>query len=186
MKTVEIRDLDGPNIFLLRPAIKLEIAFEPDGTPSVSTLAEAFVVGETVASPELVEADVDRVLTVLTEVVNVLHDQSGADRPDIVTRAMETPGHYVVAWSWLRRKFSRDLAHIAFDLVSGAIDQSDLDVRIGALQHFQSRPIGPDDVPAYVKDSERRGAGVGLTRTQGQTTPPPPVWAIRMYPGAKV
>jgi len=186
VKTVEIRDLDGPNIFLLRPAIKLEIAFDPDETPSVSTLAEAFVVGETVATPELVEADVDRVLTVLAEVVNVLHDQSGADRPEIVTRAMEMPGHHVVAWSWQRRKFSKDLAHIAFDLVSGAIDQADLDVRIGALQHFQSRPIGPDDVPAYAKDSERRVPVIGITGTNGKTTTTRLISAILMNAGHTV
>ncbi|MGC4191360.1 MAG: Mur ligase family protein [Thermomicrobiales bacterium] len=186
MKTVEIRDLDGPNIFLLRPAIKLEIALDPGETPRISTLAEAFVVGESVEAPVLVEADIDRVLTLLAEVVNVLHDQSGADRPEIVTRAMETPGHYVVAWTWQLRKFSKDLAHIAYDLVTGAIDQADLDVRIGALQHHQSRPVGPDDMPAYAKDSERRVPIIGITGTNGKTTTTRLISAIFMNAGYTV
>ncbi|CAN0475404.1 unnamed protein product, partial [Phaeothamnion confervicola] len=99
---------------------------------------------------------------------------------------METPGHYVIAWSWLRRKFSKDLAHIAFDLVSGAIDQADLDVRIGALQHFQSRPVGPDDVPAYAMDAERRVPVIGITGTNGKTTTTRLISAILMNAGHTV
>jgi len=186
VKTVEIRDLDGPNIFLLRPAIKLEIAFEPGERPQVSTLAEAFTVGETAETRSLVDADVDRVLTLLAEVVNMLHDRSGTERPEIVTRAMETPGHYVVAWSWLRRKYATDLAHIAFDLVSGALDQADLDVRVGALQELQGRPPGPDDVPAYTLDSNRRVPVIGITGTNGKTTTTRLISAILMNAGHTV
>lgn len=186
MKTVEIRDLDGPNIFLLRPAIKLEIALDPDETPAVSQLAQAFVVGETVEEPEMVVADIERVLGLLVETVNVLHDRSGAERPEIVTRAMETPGHHVVAWTWQNRKFGRNLAHIASELVSGKLTQADLDVRIGSLQNLLASPLGPDDVPSYARDADRAVPIIGITGTNGKTTTTRLISAIYMNAGLTV
>ena len=43
MRVVEIRDLDGPNIFLLEPAIKLEIDLEDDGESAIIERLRAIV-----------------------------------------------------------------------------------------------------------------------------------------------
>nr|MBA2248506.1 hypothetical protein [Chloroflexia bacterium] len=66
MKIAEIRDLDGPNLFMPRPAIKLEIDTE-DAEPRVAELlAQALVLGsppDSPAAPALVPVTSARVLS---------------------------------------------------------------------------------------------------------------------------
>ena len=97
MEIVEIRDLDGPNLFLRRPAIKLEID-SGGGDPVVAeAFASAFVVDGELRDRTWQQSDVSVPATVLetllVETVNTLHDRAGSDRPEIVARHMEAPGH---------------------------------------------------------------------------------------------
>ncbi|HEU0164986.1 MAG TPA: Mur ligase family protein [Thermomicrobiales bacterium] len=186
MEIVEIRDLDGPNLFLLRPAIKLEVAFGAAEEPLVSRIAEAFVAGEVTESRELVPGGIERVLVLLAESINVLHDRLGVERPEMISRWMETPGHYVVAYSWERRKLGRDLAHIAFELVAGKLSNADLDVRLAAMQHHLVTPAKPGDEPEYLRDTARHLPIIGITGTNGKTTTTRLVSAVLMNAGHRV
>ena len=109
MELVEIRDLDGPNLFLRQPAIKLEID-AGNGDPVVAeAFSSAFVVDHQVR-PSLAATRVavpsSRLETLLVETINALHDRAGIDRPAIATRKMEAPGYLAVAFAWNHRTLS--------------------------------------------------------------------------------
>ncbi|MGI8485296.1 MAG: Mur ligase family protein [Thermomicrobiales bacterium] len=186
MEIVEIRELEGPNIFLLQPAIKVELAFAETEQPVVSTFADAFVVGTEADEIGFVPASRDRVKALLLEIIHVLHDRAGAPRPQAVSRDMETPGHIVVAYEWERRKFAVDLAHSALDILLGRLDINDLETRISALEHFLFRPISLEDMPESIRRATRHMPIIGITGTNGKTTTTRLISAILMSSGRRV
>src|SRR5215204_1963792 len=101
MKLVEIRDLDGPNIFLLEPAIKLEVVAESGDQHGSTDLAERL---------GLVGSDDVPVGELIRQSVIALHERCGVPSPRTVVQTLETPGHLAVAFSWDHRRFAIQLA----------------------------------------------------------------------------
>ena len=167
MKICEIRDLDGPNIFLRLPAIKLEVASD-NGEFVVNSAANAFVVGEPVSDAGTETVDPARLMALITEVVNVLHDRAGQTRPEVMSRPMEERHHYVVAYSWRHRRFARTLGALALDIVVG--DIAEIDTRIESLNSILTSPPEEDDAPEMVTAADCRVPIVAITGTNGKTT----------------
>ncbi|HYI24125.1 MAG TPA: hypothetical protein VD767_01840, partial [Thermomicrobiales bacterium] len=125
MELVEIRDLDGPNLFLRTPAIKLEWAASGDSTGVAEPFVSAFVVDGELRdelAAVIVSVPAHRVDTLLTETVNRLHDLAGVSRPETVTRPLEEPGHRAIAYSWFHRSLGRQIAKGAWQLLTGNLD----------------------------------------------------------------
>jgi len=184
MEIAEIRDLDGPNLFMLRPAIKLEVD-TGGSTPEVAdACAVAFATGIPPADTNTTAVSIDRLKTLLVEIVNVLHDRAGVARPDIVTRDMETPNHVAVAFSWSRRSFAKSLARLAFDVVNGAIEG--LDDRLASLRDLAESAPDEDDLPEMLADEARRVPVIGVTGTNGKTTTTRLISSILMTSGRRV
>jgi cyanophycin synthetase len=157
MNIIEIRDLDGPNLFLPGPAIKLEVEV-PEGEP----LRIAGDNGEVAtASPT---AMMDR----LSAIIGQLHQESGVAAPSMTTREMEAPGHYVVAFSWERRRFARALAKAAFKLVSG--ERNEQPAVVDELWAILASEPDEDDAPEMVPTSRRTLPIITITGTNGKTT----------------
>src|SRR5215217_8670226 len=121
MKIVEIRVLDGPNVFLPVPAIKIEFAHVEES--DLDTLADAVrVVEEDV--PEPVSADPPNretglvIRSLLLRVVSGLHVAVGEPTPENVAVALESSGHHAVAFAWNHRAFATQLAKLACDLAT--------------------------------------------------------------------
>jgi len=168
MKLVEIRDLDGPNLFLPVPAVKIEFASDP-------------AIGDPVLSPEIVDrlrrsrVAVDDDLEpdsplgdALIDAVQLLHVRMGAVRPECAWRALETPGHVAMAFEWERRSFALAVARLISDCVTG--DGTTTPVKPEELSSLLGLPVSPDDTPEWVRDVERRVPIVGITGTNGKTT----------------
>jgi len=184
MEIAEIRDLDGPNLFMLRPAIKLEIDMGSD-TPSVAeAFATDFALGSSIGKPDLVPVAVNRLASILTEVINALHDRVGLDRPEVETRQMEIPNHYAIAFSWRRRQLGMALARAAFDVVSGSVAR--LDETLVELISLATKPQSDDDSPSMLKDLDRRIPIIGITGTNGKTTTTRLIASILMGAGKRV
>jgi cyanophycin synthetase len=184
MEIAEIRDLDGPNLFMLRPAIKLEIDTGP-GRPLIDEAAvSTFVLGEPATAVRVQPGSPERLQTLLTEVINVLHDRAGVDRPQIEIRHMETPNHLAIAFSWSRRSFALLLAQSAYEIVSGTI--ANLDDRLAKLRSLVSAPVMADDRPAMLRDSDRHVPIVAITGTNGKTTTTRLISSILMESGKRV
>lgn len=147
MNIIEIRDLDGPNLFLSRPAIKLEVEI-PAAVPGQGTLPD----------------EVDR----LESIVRELHVACGCHVPETTSRAMEEPGHYVVAWTWSHRRFAETLARHAFELLSG--DRPDMQESVAVLRGILDSPREDDDLPEMIPTASRSIPIISVTGTNGKTT----------------
>src|SRR5579884_911281 len=168
MELVEIRDLDGPNVFLLQPAIKLELDatardVERDALAAFATRLEPLHVTDE-ARPGGYVALGD----LLIEAALALHRETGAPPVDIMAAELETPGHVALVFGWSRRRFARELARTVADLALG--QAVDLAVRVAALKDLLAPPAEADDTPRMVRDAERTVPIVAITGTNGKTT----------------
>ncbi len=163
MNAVELRTLDGPNLFMLRPAIKLELA---------AGAAETVTLPDHVAdrlSPRLrVATGPDEIARMAGGIIAAIGDLAGVNIDKIVYREMEEPGHVVVAYSWERRQAARAVGSLAWDVVSG--EEVDLDAGLDEIRKLVAMPADADDVPEMVTDEQRRVPTIGITGTNGKTT----------------
>lgn len=167
MNVCEVRDLDGPNLFMQRPAIKLEIA-APDGDFRISAAAEALAAGEPVPDTSMQPATPDRVMSLIIEVVHVLHDRCDQPRPDVVFRPLEERHHYAVAFGWTHRRFAKALGRLALHIVLG--ERRDIEAGVRELREILASPREPDEAPEMVADREEHVPIVAITGTNGKTT----------------
>lgn len=159
MRIVEIRDLDGPNLFLMTPAIKVEVGDVP-----------ADQQGDVVAR--------------LVETVRDLHDTVGVATPETSSMQLETPGHIVVAFAWDRRAFSRSLGNSAAELVLG--NTTDRDQVVDDLQKLLAQEPDEDDDPLLVRPSAHRAPIVSVTGTNGKTTTSRLIDFVLRHAGSRV
>ncbi|MFL5761570.1 MAG: Mur ligase family protein [Thermomicrobiales bacterium] len=140
MELVEIRDLDGPNIFLLGPAVKVEFKLDA-------------------AAGDLPET--------LKETLCSLHELSGQSCPASVWTTLETPGHVAFAFGWSHRRFALGVAKIIARLAMGEVVDTKNEARaLGATLRTQE----PTDLPLMVRDADRTMPIVSITGTNGKTT----------------
>jgi cyanophycin synthetase len=158
MELVEIRDLDGPNIFLLEPAIKLEVAAGSGDRDGLAGLAKRLGLAGSGDAP---------VGEVIRRSVIELHERCGAPLPRIVVQSLETPGHLAVAFSWDHRRFAMQIAEAIGEAVAGA--DVDVPVVVGRLKRLREE-VSDDDRPVVVRDGDRRLRTIAVTGTNGKTT----------------
>jgi cyanophycin synthetase len=168
MELVEIRDLDGPNVFLLAPAIKIELRV---GRRDLSREAVSRLRGrldQFGVADESTAGGVGALGELLAEVVRHLHRANGAVEPDLTWRELETAGHVALAFTWERRRFAIEIARLAADLALG--DVPDLAERTTTIARLaKERPV-PGDQPEFVRDAQRTIPIIGVTGTNGKTT----------------
>ncbi len=146
MELVEIRILDGPNLFLDRPAVKIE-----------------FDLGETPAP--IANASFQHAADQLTATLRAIDGKS--DLHAIVVQ-VETPGHVAIVFPWTRRTYARCLAEsVASSIVEGRnLSASSLDETCGFLLD------GPadDDTPDLIRAGDHDKLLIAITGTNGKTT----------------
>ncbi len=166
MELVEIRDLDGPNIFLLQPAIKVEFSYsDSDVTPEA--LADLARRGTPLVPGLEPGVGTDGFGHLAREIVVALHRQVGVGVPETVWRPLETPGRMVIAFGWQRRAFALSVAKVLVGLAAGEELNSSLAARLNSLV---ADPPTDQDRPAYLRDSERTIPIIATTGTNGKTT----------------
>ncbi len=163
MHAVELRTLDGPNLFLPRPAIKLEIAADADETVTLTDpVADRLSLEIRVATgPTAISRMVGGILAAIC-------NEAGMKLDDIVYREMEEPGHVVVAYSWERRNAARAVGQLAWTLASG--EDVDLDAALTEIRELLAAPADADDLREMVTDEQRHVPTIGITGTNGKTT----------------
>jgi cyanophycin synthetase len=147
MQVVETRMLEGPNIFLLSPAVKIEFDVTGDGL----TEAQA----------------IDRILR-CAELVKAIHDRVGLRRTNVAVEALETPGHIALIYGWERRAFALCIAAMVEQ--SLCADDENLESAVQQCSELLRIEATDDDSPALVRDMDRRPLTIAVTGTNGKTT----------------
>ena len=174
MRLIEIRQLDGPNLYRLEPAMKLEVAIGRRRTwygkrePEPHALVRLAATVPRSAQPGRITS-----LAVWVRRLRSTYPD-GSEGPVTVHRSSD-PGHWIVVWPWLLGDRAREIAEGALGLVERDISpamraaltprQQRLVERVGARV---SAAEGPG--PSWIRDSDRRYPVVSITGTNGKTT----------------
>lgn len=181
MRLVEIRHLEGPNLFLNHPAIKLELQIEEDDAWSPARQRRAQLLASVTpdaganAAGEDVRAEVAMAAQSL---VRAIHGVLGLPEPVTTWRSLELPGHVAVAFSWERRSVARAIARLVADLLtepeayvseSGNLTDA-YEARLAQLRELVQQPATPEDAPELIQRREGQARIVAVTGTNGKTT----------------
>lgn len=175
MQLVEIRDLDGPNILLLEPAIKIEFALDADAElqTAIERLRAQVSDAGSLPSSELV-ALAGLVRRWLTQIGQRVH---------VVAKRLETPGHIAIGFGWIHRRSAVTIAALLAALLAG--EPVDTDVALARIAELERR-VEDDDRPLMVRDVDRHIPIVAITGTNGKTTTTRLLAHILMRTGRRV
>lgn len=175
---IEIRTLDGANIYLHEPAIKLQFRAR-----QLSARELAVAVGrwhdaaQTVApAPAPRERDDDLLDQLLWPIVRDVHVALALPVPPRLTvRAPLEPDAWqelTLAFGWTWRETAEGLAETAFALLNALLagEAPALASRLAPLRAALARDRATDDRPLFVRDAERHLPLAAITGTNGKTT----------------
>jgi cyanophycin synthetase len=167
MQLVEIRDLDGPNQFLLQPAIKVALVVTPaDRAPdAVAALAARLEsLGVDTDDRESGDWPVGEHLMAATI---LLHERCGLPEPELTWVPLETEYQMVLAFGWEHRRFGLEVGRVLAAIATG--EPLDLHPTLDRLRDLLAT-TEPDDRPQLLRDADRTRSLVGVTGTNGKTT----------------
>jgi cyanophycin synthetase len=189
MRLVEIRSLDGPNVYRLEPTIKLEVAIGRRRTWFGQRLPGAHArvrLGAPIPASQLPLPIHD-----LAAWVRRLHRLTGADgwlaaetrpgtggrsRVPVTAHRTSEPGHWVIAFPWGQRGRAEAIAAGAYrlvelDLAPGTTRSPDRPGGSRALGRvLRSVADASTDPPTWIRDVDRRMPAVSISGTNGKTT----------------
>jgi cyanophycin synthetase len=194
VRLIEIRLLDGPNVYRLEPVVKLEVALGRRRTWYGQRTPDAH--HRIDLSAPVRPLDSPSAITRIGSWVDRLHRLSGGaswrvdeDRASSVGRARvpvtihrtSEPGHWIVAYPWREEGRARSIAETAFALTEAGYDPA---TTRPATRRTLGRPgrsraltrallaIDAEDTrpPAWIRDSDRRVPVISISGTNGKTT----------------
>ena len=175
VRLIEIRQLDGPNLYRLEPAMKLEVAIGRRRTwygrrePERHALVHLAATVPRSAQPARI--------AVLGDWVRLLRREApdGATGPVTIHRSSD-PGHWIVVWPWAAYA-DRQTA-----IAEGALALAERDVPPAAVSNLMPRraryvnrirarvAAAEGAGPSWIRDADRRLPVVSITGTNGKTT----------------
>jgi cyanophycin synthetase len=171
IQLIEIRDLDGPNLFLLQPAIKLELEAALADLSADAIAALATSMEPLAPSDDERAAGPDGLGDLLLAACADLHERAGVEFPEMRWVEMESPGHWSLAFGWERRRFALEIARLLGAAATGeGVDLSLATSRLRDLLHVHTDGDDPDDRPGMIRDEDRAIPVIAVTGTNGKTT----------------
>ena len=173
MRLVEIRLLEGPNVYRLEPVVKVEIAIGRRRSwygrrdPERHALVQLGAVVPARDWPAEVAS--------LVSWIRRLRLEAGAGRARIEVHRSSDPGHWIVTWPWQEADRAQETADAAVSLagrsVPAAMDARLTDAQARRIRRWASRIAAAHGRgPAWVRDGERRMPVISISGTNGKST----------------
>ena len=173
MRQVEIRLLEGPNVYRLEPVVKIEVAIGRRRTwygkraPGRHALVRLAAVIPRRGWPGQIEGIVD-----WTRRLRVEH---GEGRGGVVVHRSSDPGHWIVTFPWTGAERAHTIAEAALALAERDVSPSRRARLTGTqeriLARWQARIAEARATPpTWIRDADRRIPVVSITGTNGKST----------------
>ncbi len=173
MRQVEIRLLEGPNVYRLEPVVKVEVAIGRRRTwygnraPGRHALVRLAAVVPRRGWPGQIEGIVD-----WTRRLRVEH---GEGRGGVVVHRSSDPGHWIVTFPWTGAERAHTIAEAALALAERDVSPARRARLTGAqeriLARWQARIAEARATPpTWIRDADRRIPVVSITGTNGKST----------------
>ncbi|HZM73305.1 MAG TPA: Mur ligase family protein [Candidatus Polarisedimenticolia bacterium] len=173
MRVIEIRLLEGPNVYRLEPLVKVEIAIGRRRTwygrrdPAAHALV---LLGARVPKAEWP----DPVLAIV-DWARRLRREHGEGSAGVAVHRSSDPGHWIITWPWLGAERARLIAEATIALLERNVSAAPRARLTGgqarALERWNERiQAAGATPPSWVRDSERRVPVVSISGTNGKST----------------
>jgi len=174
VRLIEIRQLDGPNLYRLEPAMKLEVAIGRRRTwygkrePERHALVRLAAVVPRSAQPPRIAAVADWIRRLRRAAPD------GSKGPVTVHRSSD-PGHWIVVWPWALGDRAKAIADGTLALVERDV-QPNATARVTPRQQrsidgLVARLDAAEGAgPTWIRDRDRHYPVVSITGTNGKTT----------------
>lgn len=173
VRVVEIRMLEGPNVYRLEPVVKLELAVGRRRTwygqrdPGKHALVQ---LGAAVPAREWPDP-----IAAVVAWVRRLRVDHGEGRGGLAVHRSSDPGHWIVTFPWSGEERSRTLAEAAVALAERDVSPSRTARLTGAQERMLARwteRIGSARTtpPSWIRDADRRVPAISISGTNGKST----------------
>ena len=173
MRLVEIRLLEGPNVYRLEPVVKLEVAVGRRRTwygqrsPGRHALVRLGAPVPARAWPLPVDA--------LVAWVRRLRIDHGEGRGGVEVHRSSDPGHWIIAFPWSGAERAHTIAEAAVALAERDVSPARRAHLTGAQERLVARwsdriADARATPPAWVRDADRKIPVVSITGTNGKST----------------
>jgi cyanophycin synthetase len=173
VRLVEIRLLDGPNVYRLEPVVKVEVAVGRRRTwygqrdPGRHALVQLGAAVPARDWPDPVAATVAW--------VRRLRADHGEGRGGVVVHRSSDPGHWIVTFPWSGEERARVLSEAALALAERDVSPSRTAQLTGAQERMLARwgeriAAARTSPPPWIRDADRRIPVVSISGTNGKST----------------
>jgi cyanophycin synthetase len=189
VRLIEIRLLEGPNVYRLEPVVKVEFAVGRRRTwygqrdPDRHSLVRLGTALPALAWPDSIAGYVEWVRRLRTE-----HDPAPGT---VLVHRSSDPGHWIVTWPWRGAERAQLIAEAALQLAERNVSPSRRVRLTGGQERLVARwseRIGDSRAtpPAWIRDSTRRHPIVSISGTNGKSTVTRLITHVLMLAGNRV
>ena len=173
MRLVEVRPLEGPNVYRLAPVVKLEVAVGRRRTwygqrePARYARVRLGAAVPAAAWPDGVAA--------VAAWVRRLRTASNDGAAGLSVHRSSEPGHWIVTWPMAAVERSRAIAEAAFALADREVSPARRATLTGAQARLLARHLNAIETasptpPGWIRDTDRRIPIVSISGTNGKST----------------
>jgi cyanophycin synthetase len=163
VRLVEVRLLDGPNLYRLEPAVRIEVTvgrrrtWYGDRLPGRHALVRLGAIVPT--------RDAPRAVAELANAVRELHAKGLGRRVPVTIHKTSEPGHWVVAYPWTDEGEGETIARTALRM-------AEIGAGGGVAERAARRVAGSANgkAPAMIRDDQRRIPVISVSGTNGKST----------------
>ncbi len=173
MRLVEIRLLEGPNVYRLEPVVKLEVAIGRRRTWFGQRDPGRYAIVHLGAS--VPARDWPDGIVAVAGWIRRLRAEHGEGRAGLAVHRSSDPGHWIVTFPWLGEERARTITEAALAIAERNVSSSKTARWTGSQERLVERwteriAAARTSPPTWIRDADRRIPIVSISGTNGKST----------------